>query len=286
MHLRYQERWIIDTLASAEAAVRETRTDDLAGIFSRLPADLFLCLYFDCPAEYPALVSWLPQLPSEADQIQWTGAAGWPTMYTASQFVDDCFARLDPRANPVVLDYGCGWGRMVRLLYRHARVSDIHGIDPWEPSLAQLAGHRVHGHFSKVDRMPEALPFGSTQFDLVYAYSVFTHIGPTSQAAVLAAIRERIARDGLLALTVRSGEFWMADGRWPDEATRKSLLERHRSEGFAYIENPPVEGGHTDYGRCSISLDYVERNWRDWRLDGVEWRVGDPHQTTVFLRPV
>lgn len=204
-------------------------------------------------------------------------------MHRAATFLGGVFAKVGRDARDArVLDYGCGWGRMIRLLYARVRLSNIFAVDPWPPSAERMAG--VHCTFAPVERAPETLPFAG-QFDLIYANSVFTHIGQNSQRAVLAALRKQLKPDGLLALTVRQATYWADLKGWPGEEAAAGLLDQHMKQGFAHIPLPPQEGGHDDYGHTSVSLDYIRENWTDWRVDGVQWRAIDNNQTVVYLRP-
>ncbi|WP_395645643.1 class I SAM-dependent methyltransferase [Terricaulis sp.] len=281
--MKLDDPWVRAALDAADEAVAQGAYDRVADALTPLPLELFVLLYFEFAAEWPHLSAWLPRLPSAADQERWTGLSGWPAMHAAAVFVGDVLAKFGRDARDAkVLDYGCGWGRMLRLLYARVRMSGIYGVDPWPPSLELVQD--APGSVAQVDYLPERLPFDE-KFDLIYAFSVLTHISPNAQRAVLSAMRKHIAADGLVALTVRPGSYWEKVD-WPGPDERAALLDRHRSAGFAYIPNPPTPDGHTpDYGRASITLEHIRREWREWSVDGVQWRAADPFQLSVYLRP-
>lgn len=277
-------------LDAAERAAARGDFDEIAQALTPLPIELIALLYFDRPVlaeRWPTLIRWLPSLPEAEDIELWTGSkTAWDTMHQAAVFVGDALAKLERSPLDLrVLDYGCGWGRMIRLLYARFRVSNICAVDPWPPSAQRLQTLGVHCTFSPVEAIPtEALPF-QEPFDLIYAYSVFTHIGPDSVKAVLANMRRHIKSDGLVVLTVRQGNFWTDMKGWPGEERIAKLLDEHLTHGFTHIRNPPKEGGLSDYGSTSISVDYIREQWTDWRLEDVQWRAGDAYQTIVYLRP-
>ncbi len=282
----YQERWVARCLDVAEEALASGREDDVAVALAPLPSEFFLLLYFDRPKEWPKLSAWLPALPSEGDQRLWAGNSGLYLMHQASLFLDDVFAAygrspLDAK----VLDYGCGWGRMIRLLYNRVKLSNIHGVDPWGPSFDRMAAANVHATLGEVDYIPEKLPFDK-KFDVIYAFSVFTHISARSQNAVLKVLRRHIADDGLLAVTIRQANYW-PNTAWPDEARRKELLEQHLKEGFVFAPHEVTEGSHqtSDYGDTSQTAEYIEREWTEWKLERLGWRMADEYQAVAFLRP-
>jgi SAM-dependent methyltransferase len=280
--MRYREAWVQKALDVAEESLRRNDFDGFSAALRDLPSELFLMLYFDYPQRWPAISSWLPRLPSEEDQALWTGSIGFNTMHQAARFIDDVFVKYGNAAKaPKVLDYGCGWGRMLRLLYNRVPLSSIHGVDPWPPSFDRMRACKVHGAVAQVEYLPQGLPFAD-KFDLIYSYSIFTHIGPKSQNAILNVLRKHIRRDGLLALTVRPATFWQNEP-WPDLSTREKLIEEHFTKGIAFA---PHDGPLLDYGATSITVEYIMKEWREWRVDGTQWRAADPYQLIVFLRPV
>jgi SAM-dependent methyltransferase len=64
---------------------------------------------------------------------------------------------------------------------------------------------RVPGVFRVSDFRPRELPF-SEKFDLVYAYSAFTHLAELTQEC-LETLHNAMARDGVLFVTFRHREF-------------------------------------------------------------------------------
>ncbi|MBO9709813.1 MAG: class I SAM-dependent methyltransferase [Caulobacter sp.] len=283
----YQEKWIKSALDAADSAVLANDNGKLVDALSIFPSDLFLLIYFDRPAAWPNLARWLPHFPPEEDQRLWAGNSGLYLMQQASVFIDDLFAAYgayNPRTVRV-LDYGCGWGRMLRLLYRRASIDNIYGADPWEPSFERCRQFNVHANFGKVDYIPTKLPFDG-KFDIAYLFSVFTHISDESQKAVLKTLRPQMADDGLLAVTIRQANYWPKTA-WPDEALRMKLMEQHLREGFAFIPHGVEPGSHqtTHYGDTSQTLDYINAEWTDWKVQSVNWRMIDECQWTVYLRP-
>jgi SAM-dependent methyltransferase len=56
--------------------------------------------------------------------------------------------------------------------------------------------------------MPKDAPFPGVKFDLIYAFSVFTHLAEKTSKVVLSACRRSLKDDGLLALTIRPAAYW------------------------------------------------------------------------------
>jgi 2-polyprenyl-3-methyl-5-hydroxy-6-metoxy-1,4-benzoquinol methylase len=106
-----------------------------------------------------------------------------------------------------VLDFVCGWGRLIRLLYKLTSVDNIYGVDPWDRSIEICTNDGVKGNLALSEYVPETLPFDE-QFDLIFAFSVFTHLSEKTTYKVLSTLRNYISKDGLLVITIRPREHW------------------------------------------------------------------------------
>jgi SAM-dependent methyltransferase len=256
----------------------------------RLSVAQYGSLLLHVPPRYQALKAALPVMPSDDVQRSWTGNHGRVLLRQTCAFVrslETAFRRFcaRPLLGATILDYGCGWGRIMRLMYRFSDPQDVYGLDPWDASIAVCRETRVLGHLARSEYMPDELPFAGVEFDLVYAFSVFTHLSQSAASTALRAIRRRIRTDGLLVVTVRPPDYWYVSREVPP-ASIEPLRRRHFDEGFAFLPfaMEPV-GGEVLYGDASIAVDYMRRNWTEWRLEGCETNARDPYQVVAFLRP-
>jgi trans-aconitate methyltransferase len=97
-----------------------------------------------------------------------------------------------------VLDYGCGWGCLIRLLYNYVPHEQIYAVDPLDAAIELCRKHGVKAHLALSEYVPRSLPF-ACRFDLIYAFSVFTHLSEKTAHIVLSTLRDHIAqawRDG------------------------------------------------------------------------------------------
>lgn len=101
-----------------------------------------------------------------------------------------------------VLDFGCGAGRLLRhTLAVEAKVADIWGCDIDAASIEWMRGHMVPPlHVAQAQDWPPA-PFSNGQFDLVFSFSVFTHL-LYSWSAWLLELHRVLAPDGVAIITV------------------------------------------------------------------------------------
>jgi len=81
---------------------------------------------------------------------------------------------VDLYALKSVLDFGCGCSRVTRHMFKLEN-SMIHGVDVDRKAVEWCQAHLSRGHFKFCNKMP-LLDYPDSQFDLVYALTVFTHL--------------------------------------------------------------------------------------------------------------
>jgi len=105
-----------------------------------------------------------------------------------------------------VLDFGCGCGRVTR--YFHDFAGDVSGSDVNAQAIDWCRGNLRFAKF-EVNGIAPPLLFADESFDLVYAYSVFTHLTPELQAAWRDELR-RVLRPGGRLLISTQGRSYVA----------------------------------------------------------------------------
>lgn len=238
---------------------------------------------------FPHLSRLLPSMASDEVQRAWTGAEGIHLLsgtvdfmrMMKANFEDICHRPLDGAR---VLDYGCGYGRITRLLYRYIDPETYVGVDPWTVSLDLCRIDGLLGNFVQSDYLPETLPVGPDKFDLAFAFSVFTHTSLNATLTGLRALRRHIKPNGLLVITIRPVEYWSIVARITDEE-RSALMERHRAEGFAFVSDGAVRAGDEEtFGDTTITLDWFATHVPEWHVERVD-RGLDGWQIVVMLSP-
>jgi len=279
-------------LRDAEVRAGHNDFDGMLTSLQQLSLGEFANLLLVPPPRFPAMISMLPRMASKDVQLQWTGAHGRALLLQSLLFVksvETAFRPLcgRPLHGATILDFGCGWGRLLRLMLWFSPPNKIYGVDPWDRSLQICAQDRVPGSRAQSDWIPNTLPFEEIQFDLVYAFSVFTHLSERVALAAQRAIRERIRPDGLLVITIRPVEYWNTNPVHADSQKYRAIIDHHHTKGFAFVPHSraPVDGEVT-YGDTSMTFDYIRENWRAWQMCGYDHNVEDSQQITVFLRPV
>ena len=223
----------------------------------------------------------LPGFPPPEVQIQFTGSAGEQTLQEAFAFyamIREACAKLGrpAAADSRLLDFGVGWGRLLRMFLRDVAEENLYGCDVDADVLALC---RTLGMPGNLDRIYPGgkLPYPDAFFDVIVSYSVFTHLPEPVHLHWLAELA-RVARPGavfVLTLEPRSfiddvarlGESGDHPQLWLRQLARfagtcPQLYEAFDSGQIAYI---PTGGGeyrdNAAYGDAIVPLAYVEREW-------------------------
>jgi hypothetical protein len=234
----------------------------------------------------PNLSKLLPAATPDAIQQHWTGSSGDTLLGQSLSFINFLVAEYAtqtgrPIGTARVLDFGVGWGRLMRLLAFFVDPPQLFGVDPWQSSLDHALQARVLGNLARSDMMPETLPFAPVPFDLIFAFSVFTHVSASTARKCLAAMRARITPTGLAVISVRPVEIWEFLGNTLGQ-DYAHLAAVHEKDGMAYTPSEP--GG--DYGDISMSRAYLEAIAPGWEIVRMGATLVDPFQVFVTLRPV
>jgi hypothetical protein len=253
-----------------------------------LPLDDFGLLLLSMPSdEYPSLSRLLPQMADPQVQRDWTGADGVVLLTQSLNFVrtmSQGYTEIvgSSLRQKRILDFGVGWGRLVRLMYHYCDPENIFGCDPWDASLDVCRRDGLRCNLAQSDWLPNSLPF-SGKFDLIFAFSVFTHLSERATAQALQTLASQISDDGLLVITIRPVEYWHHHQPMEDRV-RQDLVACHRSIGFAFApHNRQRVDGDVTYGDTSIALDWLQKRIPALRIRRVDHSLVDPYQIIVML---
>ena len=274
----------------AESIAERGSITDVLGALRRLPLSDFGELMWMLPSkEHPNLSRVLPKMADIDVQNGWTGANGYTLLTQTTDFIRAlayAYLRLagSDLHGATVLDYGCGYGRMIRLMYYFIDPNSLWGLDPSAEAIRICQSDRLGGNFALTDFLPTSLPVQNRKFDLVYAFSVFTHTSKRATRAALQSLRKYVAPSGLLAISIRPREYWASDPRVQNEA--EELRRLHDTVGFAFSPHarPPVDGDLT-FGDTSMTPAWLQANAPEWKIVDLDRNLSDPYQALVFLRP-
>jgi SAM-dependent methyltransferase len=288
------EQFYGQQLSAIDAACAESQSESQYALFRDLDDDVWALLLSQQYELYPHIRALLPSMPEPALQEIWNGASGLALARQSRTFYTKLRAAYRahgprPLAESTVLDFGCGWGRLTRYLLRDVAPGHLNGCDPVEGILEMCRANRIAATFARSEVIPERLPFDQ-RFDLVYAFSVFTHLSETAHEHSLAALHQCLRPGGILIATIRPPEYLS----YCD--AMRSLFEQHAHSGLAdsrYLfvphpvdpRHPQASGDQIEYGETVLTMAYVRERWSSWfELLETNLQLDDLHQVVLTLR--
>lgn len=278
-------------IAEADAAAATGGIEAALAVLRRLSTDEFATVLYEVPRGFPALAAALPAYPSADIQRAWAGNADSLLLQKTALFsrlAEAAYLRHTgaPLAGRRILDYGCGWGRMMRQMLYFTDPAGLTGVDPWTKSLEVCRETRVVGELVQIPYRPTSLPEAVHDIDFAVAFSVFTHIGEANAQEILSAVRGVMAPGGVFILTVRPVEYWRNRVGVIGEETVAAMTAEHDAGRWAFVPSGAVaNAGSAEYGESSAPLPVLARlaETAGWRLAGTEWLLIDPMQVLVVL---
>jgi SAM-dependent methyltransferase len=173
-----------------------------------------------------------------------------------------------------VLDFGCGAGRVLR----HWKRLDgplLHGTD-YNPELVDWCAANLPIATFGVNRLDERTDYPSVSFDLIYAFSVFTHLAPAGQSFWIAELTRILKPGGHLFLTTH-GDLYLS---------RLSLGDQERFRAGQLVVLGSRRAGSNDCAAFHPET-YVRQSLAEG-LDVVDFvrqgALGNPYQDAYLLR--
>ena len=193
-------------------------------------------------------------------------------------YIKDACARHATALGPSseILDFGVSWGRILRFFLKDVDPERLHGVDTSADFLRAARETAVPGQLHQIDPLG-SLPYAERSFDLVYAYSVFTHLPEHIQDHWLSEIARTLKPGALFIATVEPPRFLEFFDRlnpedktlhpWHADMAKKiradsGLKARLHTNGYVYIPtNPDGEATGEVYGDCVMTSAYVRERW-------------------------
>lgn len=265
--------------------------------FSGVDDDLWALLLTQEYGLYPHIKASLPTMPPAGVQEIWNGRSGVPLALQSKAF----FAKLRQTyadhgsmglAESRVLDFGCGWGRLTRYLSRDVPATHLFGCDPVESMVDLCRSSGIAANFETSEVSPERLPFAA-QFDLAFAFSVFTHLSEVAHERSLQALHHSLAPGGVLVLTIRPASYVLiceplralVNGAENGGSTRRPIPQYLFAPHAASPVHPQYMGGEMHYGETVIATDYIHARWSHlFELIDAGVLLEDPYQVVLTLR--
>lgn len=227
-----------------------------------------------------------PSFPEDSIQAQFVGSSNEHALREGFEFYKLVKGYASALGMPInrghtkLLDFGCGWGRYLRLFQKDIAEENLFGVDVDPLILNECRKNKVLGELTRI--FPDGkLPYPDDFFDCVIAYSVFTHLPEHVHNHWIGEIA-RVAKPGcVFVLTLESRRFLdfveNIDSENPQSGWHAGLSHFSReipafrelyNEGkFVYL---PTGGGDFRaadvYGDAVVPLKYVEQTWRHFNI--------------------
>jgi 2-polyprenyl-3-methyl-5-hydroxy-6-metoxy-1,4-benzoquinol methylase len=144
--------------------------------------------------------------PSEDIQVITNGLKGTKTAESALlifnllvEIIKSQSLELQSKSN--ILDYGCGWGRITRLLATLTKDKHVFGVDVDSRLISAATASAKSLNFSEIESMG-ILQFQNDFFQLIFANSVFSHLSEGSAIYTLGELLRILSPTGLLVISV------------------------------------------------------------------------------------
>ena len=187
----------------------------------------------------------------------------------ALSLLDDALTAVDRRVEDVEswLDFGCGYGRVLRFLVERADPQAIWVTD-WDHEAAAFCVAEFGVHVFHPAR--GGTPVDADGFDVAYAFSILTHL-PERAAVDVMALLGRVVRPGGLLVFTTHGETsvtWAPElGRWC-AGLAPAIRDEVSRNGFAYRSYPYYRGN--GYGLAWHAPSYVAEVMDRLHGDGLQ----------------
>lgn len=190
----------------------------------------------------------------------------------------------------VILDHGCGSGRVARLFKGQGK--ELHGVDIDRRYIAWF--HKALPYVKAAAIEPnEPLPYADDTFDAIYQISVLTHLNEEYHKGLLAELA-RVSKPGAILLLSVHAERALERARTDDriwnalnvaEEPFREAAAKFEKGGHAFIEQKSYKTTEDfKYGVSFIPASYIRDNWEEWFeiLDIRRGAVMDFHDLVVL----
>jgi SAM-dependent methyltransferase len=228
-------------------------------------------------------------------QARFVGISFENAFHEAAEFLNFVFQNSQPSVvqneNGKILDFGCGWGRMLRLIKSKPEYDkfQVYGCDALEEILA-FCMLTVPGVWLEQSNLFPPSVYRDSLFDLIYGYSVFSHLSPECHLAWAQEFARILKPGGRVCITTRPRrhidlmKVWReVDQNLMTEHQKvagaafadPSLLSRYDNGEFIYV---PLGGGDAleafAYGEAVVPRKFFETHWPRYGFKLIMWDEG------------
>lgn len=284
------ELWLRDSASALHAQARQVSDAQWASAL------------FDSVAGKPFDGHLLPVFIDAEMQRMFVGSSGVAALQEAYRFVQVLLAQLGKHGlvltdDSVAVDFGSGWGRYTRFMLKYVHPDNLYGLEVNSPMVEHCRKAFGMANFLKVGSMPPCA-LRSRMVDLVFGYSVFSHLAPDCADAWIAEFA-RITKPGALVLMTTQGRSFIDFCRGVRESGDRShpwfvslskafvdVEQAYRDyDAGTFLHYGEGQYGGT-YGESLISRGYIEARWGQYfdLVDFIDDRAVLPQALFVLRR--
>lgn len=250
-----------------------------------------------------------PGFPDEATQVLFTSLKWDEALDEAYSFFKIAKNAMQVFGDPLngdtqYLDFGVGWGRITRMFLKDLDPANINGVDV-TPEILSVCRELMDVGVYKLCQPRGRLDFADQSFDLVTAFSVFSHLSHENGKHWLGELHRVVRPGGLVVLTTLSSSFvalCRGVATKPEESEWARMMAAAVTKSYPDWKNQLINfpqdellylstGGGldsmapNDYGWAMVQESYARKEWGHW-FEVVEF-IDDPKvlaQACITLR--
>ena len=223
-----------------------------------------------------------PSFPGKDIQERFVGSSYEAALTEASEFytyLKQAAADLGKRVSKKsrIHDFGCGWGRFTRFFMKDVAGENIYSSDVMPLAIDICKQSDLPGQFDVLEQGGE-LPYPDQFFDVMMAYSVFTHL---PEKVHLHWMRElaRVSKPGAVFCLTLEPRFFIDRIKNADRESGNVFLQglaryapdiSELYENFDHGKISYLSTGGGDnltadiYGDAVVPLSFIEKNWSEY----------------------
>lgn len=224
--------------------------------------------------------------PSRSVQEKFVGAGFGDAYDQGARFLNYVETHCQIGGCGRLLDFGCGWGRMLKLLRFKGELEDVemHGCDVG-PAALETVRRTIPGVFTSLCEPWPTTRYADNTFGLVFAFSVFSHLNEDAHRRWGQEFGRILRPSGFAVITLQGAAFLKMCGEYGSGQRPKThpwheklaasfqepgVMDRFNSGEFLFSESRP-EGFDPSYGEAVVPRGYVQSYWSSVGFELVDW---------------